>query len=173
LADRIDDNTDIPIYIHHNNNFKLPRDPAAPIIMIGPGTGIAPFRAFMEERDVIGAKGKNWLFFGDQHFTTDFLYQIEWLRYLKQGLLTHMAVAFSRDQDEKVYVQQRLAEHARELYAWLEEGASLYICGDEHHMAKDVHSALIKIVNEQSGHENGEDYLAKLQKEKRYQRDVY
>ncbi|MGZ5615475.1 MAG: assimilatory sulfite reductase (NADPH) flavoprotein subunit, partial [Methylobacter sp.] len=120
LAERIDENATIPIFIDHNNNFKLPADPDTPIIMIGPGTGIAPFRAFIEEREAVGAPGKNWLFFGDQHFETDFLYQAEWLRYLKSGVLTRMDVAFSRDQQQKIYVQHRMAEHAKELYAWLQ-----------------------------------------------------
>jgi len=173
LADRIGEDTTLPVYIDHNNNFKLPADPAAPIIMIGPGTGIAPFRAFVQEREAIGATGKSWLFFGDQHFTTDFLYQAEWLRYLKNGVLTRMNVAFSRDQQQKVYVQHLLAEHGKELYAWLQEGAHLYVCGDEKRMARDVHEALLKLIASTSGLDNAKDYVAALQKEKRYQRDVY
>ena len=141
--------------------------------MIGPGTGIAPFRAFVEEREAVGAPGKNWLFFGDQHFETDFLYQAEWLRYLKHGVLTRMDVAFSRDQEQKIYVQHRMAEHGKELYAWLQEGAHLYVCGDEKRMAHDVHDALLKIVAAEIGADNAEDYVANLQKTKRYQRDVY
>lgn len=172
LADRINEDTTIPVYIDHNNNFKLPTDPSTPIIMIGPGTGIAPFRAFIEEREAVGATGKSWLFFGDQHFMTDFLYQTEWLGYLKSGVLTRMNVAFSRDQEQKVYVQHLMAEHGRELYAWLQEGAHLYVCGDEKRMAHDVHNALLKIVASESGL-SAEDYVAALQKEKRYQRDVY
>jgi sulfite reductase (NADPH) flavoprotein alpha-component len=172
LADRINEDTTIPVYIDHNNNFKLPTDPSTPIIMIGPGTGIAPFRAFIEEREAVGATGKSWLFFGDQHFMTDFLYQTEWLGYLKSGVLTRMNVAFSRDQEQKVYVQHLMAEHGRELYAWLQEGAHLYVCGDEKRMAHDVHNALLKIVAAESGL-SAEDYVAALQKEKRYQRDVY
>ena len=151
LADRIGEETTIPVYIDRNNNFKLPADPATPIIMIGPGTGIAPFRAFVEEREAVGASGKNWLFFGDQHFETDFLYQTEWQRYLKSGVLTRMNVAFSRDQEQKVYVQHLMAEHGKELYAWLQEGAYLYVCGDEKRMAHDVHEALLKIVASESG----------------------
>ncbi|MGZ5629139.1 MAG: assimilatory sulfite reductase (NADPH) flavoprotein subunit [Methylobacter sp.] len=173
LAERIDENAAIPIYIDHNNNFKLPTDPATPIIMIGPGTGIAPFRAFIEEREAVGAPGKNWLFFGDQHFETDFLYQAEWLRYLKNGVLTRMDVAFSRDQQQKIYVQHRMAEHGKELYAWLQEGAHVYVCGDEKRMANDVHQELLNIVAAESGSDNAEDYVANLQKAKRYQRDVY
>ena len=173
LAERIDGDTTIPVYIDRNNNFKLPADPDTPIIMIGPGTGIAPFRAFVEEREAVGAPGKNWLFFGDQHFETDFLYQAEWLRYLKSGLLTRMDVAFSRDQEQKIYVQHLMAEHGKELYAWLQEGAHLYICGDGKRMAHDVHQELLNIVAAESGTDNAEDYIADLQKTKRYQRDVY
>ncbi len=172
LADRIDEAA-VPIYIDRNTNFKLPPDPATSIIMIGPGTGIAPFRAFIEDREAIGASGKSWLFFGDRHFETDFLYQAEWLRYLKSGVLTRMNVAFSRDQEQKIYVQQRMAEHGRELYAWLQEGAHLYVCGDEKRMAHDVHAALLKIVAAEIGPDNAQDYVANLQKNHRYQRDVY
>ncbi len=173
LADRIGEDTTVPVYIDHNNNFKLPADPAAPIIMIGPGTGIAPFRAFVEEREAVGAAGKSWLFFGDQHFETDFLYQTEWLRYLKNGVLTRMNVAFSRDQQQKIYVQHLMAEHGKELYAWLQEGAHLYVCGDEKRMARDVHEALLTVVASISDLDTAKDYVAALQKEKRYQRDVY
>jgi sulfite reductase (NADPH) flavoprotein alpha-component len=173
LADRIGEETTIPVYIDRNTNFKLPADPSIPIIMIGPGTGIAPFRAFVEEREAVGASGKNWLFFGDQHFETDFLYQTEWLRYLKSGVITRMNVAFSRDQKQKIYVQHLMAEHGKELYAWLQEGAYLYVCGDEKRMAHDVHEALLRIVASENGQDNAKDYVAALQKEKRYQRDVY
>jgi sulfite reductase (NADPH) flavoprotein alpha-component len=175
LADHIDEDTTIPVYVEHNNNFKLPADPATPIIMIGPGTGIAPFRAFMEEREAIEASGKNWLFFGDQHFITDFLYQAEWLRYLKNGLLTRMNVAFSRDQEQKIYVQKRMDEQRRDLYAWLQEGAHLYVCGDEKRMAHDVNEALLTIVASEGGlnSEQAEAYVKTLQKQKRYQRDIY
>ncbi|MGZ4976158.1 MAG: assimilatory sulfite reductase (NADPH) flavoprotein subunit [Methylobacter sp.] len=173
LAERIDEDTIIPVYIDSNNNFKLPVDPSTAIIMIGPGTGIAPFRAFVEEREAIGATGKNWLFFGDRHFETDFLYQAEWLRYLKNGVLTRMNVAFSRDQQQKIYVQHLMAEHGKELYMWLQEGAHLYVCGDEKQMARDVHAALINIVAAEIGTDNAEDYVVNLQKAKRYQRDVY
>ena len=145
--------------------------------MIGPGTGIAPFRAFMEEREAIEASGKNWLFFGDQHFMTDFLYQVEWLHYLKNGLLTRMNVAFSRDQEQKIYVQQRMDEQRRNLYAWLQEGAHLYVCGDEKRMAHDVNEALLTIVASEGGlnSEQAEAYVKTLQKQKqkRYQRDIY
>ncbi|MGJ0483750.1 MAG: assimilatory sulfite reductase (NADPH) flavoprotein subunit [Methylomicrobium sp.] len=175
LADRIDEETTISVYVDHNNNFKLPADPATPIIMIGPGTGIAPFRAFIEEREAVGAGGKNWLFFGDQHFTTDFLYQAEWLSYLKSGLLTRMNVAFSRDQGQKIYVQQRMAEQGSDFYAWLQEGAHLYVCGDEKRMAHDVNEAILSIVASEGdlNREQAETYIKILQKEKRFQRDVY
>jgi len=172
LADRINEAV-IPVYIDRNTNFKLPSDPATSIIMIGPGTGIAPFRAFIEEREAIGASGKNWLFFGDRHFETDFLYQAEWLRYLKSGVLSRMNVAFSRDQEQKIYVQHRMAEHGRELYMWLQEGAHIYVCGDEKCMAHDVDAALLKIVAAEIGPDNAQDYVANLQKNNRYQRDVY
>ncbi len=173
LADRIGEDAAIPVYIDCNNNFKLPADPATPIIMVGPGTGIAPFRAFVEEREAVGAPGKNWLFFGEQHFETDFLYQAEWLRYLKSGVLTRMNVAFSRDQEQKVYVQHLMAEHGKKLYAWLQDGAHLYVCGDAKQMAHDVHAVLVNIVAAEIGTDNAEGYVAELQKTKRYQRDVY
>jgi sulfite reductase (NADPH) flavoprotein alpha-component len=175
LSDRIGEYTTVPVYVDHNSNFKLPADPSRPVIMVGPGTGIAPFRAFVEEREAIGASGKNWLFFGDQHFMTDFLYQSEWLKYLKSGVLTRMNVAFSRDQQEKVYVQQRMLEHGADLYAWLQDGAHFYVCGDEKRMAHDVHNALLSIVAKEGGlsAEQAEEYVKNLQKEKRYQRDVY
>jgi sulfite reductase (NADPH) flavoprotein alpha-component len=173
LAERIDEDATISVYVDHNTNFKLPVDSSTPIVMIGPGTGIAPFRAFVEEREAVGATGKNWLFFGDQHFGTDFLYQTEWQRYLKNGVLTRMDVAFSRDQEQKIYVQHLMAEHGKELYTWLQEGAHLYVCGDEKRMAHDVHQALLRIVAAEIGSDNAEDYVANLQKAKRYQRDVY
>lgn len=165
----------VPVYIHENRNFKLPVDPQAPIIMIGPGTGVAPFRAFMEEREARGAGGPNWLFFGDRRFTTDFLYQIEWQKFHKEALLTRLDVAFSRDQQDKVYVQHRLKEHAQELYRWIEEGAYVFVCGDANRMAHDVHAALIEIIAGQGGksHEDAEHLLMQMIKEKRYQRDTY
>lgn len=174
-AERVQPGDTLPVYIHRNPNFKLPSDPERPIIMIGPGTGIAPFRSFLEEREEIGATGKTWLFFGDQHFVTDFLYQIEWQRWLKDGVLTRMDVAFSRDTDKKVYVQHRMLEKSKELFQWLEEGAAIYVCGDEKQMAKDVHHTLETILKTE-GHmseEEAEGYLIEMQKQKRYQRDVY
>ena len=165
----------LPVYIQHNENFKLPMNPDTPIIMVGPGTGVAPFRSFMQEREEKGVKGKSWLFFGDQHFVTDFLYQTEWQRWLKESVLTKMDVAFSRDTTEKVYVQHRMLEQSKEMFKWLQEGAVVYICGDEKSMAHDVHTALLAIIEKEGGmsRERAEDYLAKMQQEKRYQRDVY
>ena len=174
-AERLQPGDTLPIFIQHNENFKLPQNPDVPIIMVGPGTGIAPFRSFMQDREEIGAEGKSWLFFGDQYFATDFLYQTEWQKWLKNGVLTKMDVAFSRDQEEKVYVQHRMLEHSKELFAWLEEGAYIYICGDEKNMAHDVHNTLLTIIEKEGGltREKAQEYLADLQKQKRYQRDVY
>lgn len=165
----------IPVFTQTNSHFRPPKDPALPMIMVGPGTGIAPFRAFIEEREAIGASGKNWLFFGDQHLASDFLYQQEWEDKLKRGVLTKLSLAFSRDQAERIYVQQRMREEAQALYAWLEEGASFYICGDASRMAKDVHAALIDVVIKAGGHsrEQAEAYVKTLEQQGRYQRDVY
>jgi len=175
VAERVKPGDTLPVYVHHNPEFKLPTEPDVPIIMIGPGTGVAPFRSFLAEREEIGASGKTWLFFGDRRFLTDFLYQLNWQRWLKEGVLTRMDVAFSRDTDQKVYVQHRMLEKSRELFAWLEEGAHVYVCGDEKRMAKDVHAALLEIIRQEGGlsREESEAYLAKMRQEKRYQRDVY
>ena len=174
-AERLEPGDTIPVYIQHNDNFKLPENPDTPIIMVGPGTGVAPFRSFMQEREETGAEGKSWLFFGDQHFVTDFLYQTEWQRWVKDGVLTKMDVAFSRDTEEKVYVQHRMQEHSKELFEWLQEGAVVYICGDEKNMAHDVHNTLIEIIEKEGkmSREKAEAYLADMQQQKRYQRDVY
>ncbi len=174
-ADRLQPGDSVPIYIQHNENFKLPANPETPIIMVGPGTGVAPFRSFMQEREETGAEGKSWMLFGDQHFVTDFLYQTEWQKWLKDGVLTRMDVAFSRDTAEKVYVQHRMLEHSKELFEWLQEGAVVYICGDEKHMAHDVHQTLIGIIEKEGSlsREEAEAYLADMQQQKRYQRDVY
>ncbi|MER2090820.1 MAG: sulfite reductase [NADPH] flavoprotein alpha-component, partial [Sporosarcina sp.] len=165
----------LPVYVQRNANFKLPEDPDTPIIMIGPGTGVAPFRSFLEEREEISAEGETWLFFGDQHFVTDFLYQVEWQKWLKQGVLTRMDVAFSRDADEKVYVQHRMLEKSKDIFQWLEEGAVVYVCGDEKQMATDVHATLEKILEEEGAMSSKEAtaYLTDMQQQKRYQRDVY
>ena len=175
FAERIQPGYTVPIYLKRNPNFKFPKNGDTPVIMIGPGTGIAPFRAHMQEREEYGYKGNTWLFFGDQHFTTDFLYQTEWQEWLKDGFLEKMNVAFSRDTDQKVYVQHRIAEHSKEFNEWLEKGASIYICGDEKNMAKDVHQAIRNVlVKEQNlTEEDAESYLKQMKKDKRYQRDVY
>ncbi|WP_276731256.1 assimilatory sulfite reductase (NADPH) flavoprotein subunit [Bacillus sp. (in: firmicutes)] len=174
-AERLQPGDTLPVYVQHNQNFKLPKDPETPIIMVGPGTGVAPFRSFMQEREEAGAEGKAWMFFGDQHFVTDFLYQTEWQNWLKDGVLTKMDVAFSRDTEEKVYVQHRMLEQSADLFEWLQEGAAVYICGDEKHMAHDVHNTLLEIIEKEGNmsREEAEDYLADMQQQKRYQRDVY
>lgn len=175
LADEVSVGDAVKVYFHHNNNFRLPASDDIPIIMIGPGTGIAPFRAFIEERAAREAKGKNWLFFGDQHFTYDFLYQLEWLDYLESGVLTDLSLAFSRDQKEKIYVQHRILERGEEIYRWMEEGAHLYVCGDASRMAKDVQQALMDVIAEHGNKspEEAKAYLESMRKAKRYQRDVY
>lgn len=175
LAERLAEGGSIRVFVETNNNFRLPENDDTPVIMIGPGTGIAPFRAFLQERDARGAGGKNWLFFGNPHFTQDFLYQVELQNYLKQGLLTRLDVAFSRDTAEKVYVQHKLLKHAAEVWQWLEQGAHLYICGDGARMAKDVHQALLTIVQQQGGKDEkaAQQYLDQLRIAKRYQKDVY
>ncbi|MCC8421785.1 NADPH-dependent assimilatory sulfite reductase flavoprotein subunit [Photorhabdus thracensis] len=175
LADRLQEEGDIRIFIEHNDNFRLPANPQTPVIMIGPGTGIAPFRAFMQQRDADGAEGKNWLFFGNPHFTEDFLYQVEWQRYVKDGLLTRIDLAWSRDQQHKVYVQDKLREQGEEVWRWIKEGAHLYVCGDANRMAKDVERALLDIISEYGGMdtEQADEFLSELRLERRYQRDVY
>ncbi|MFD2926145.1 assimilatory sulfite reductase (NADPH) flavoprotein subunit [Halobacillus naozhouensis] len=174
-AERSQPGDTLPVFIQRNSNFKLPENPDTPVIMIGAGTGVAPYRAFLEEREETGAEGESWLFFGDQHFVTDFLYQVEWQRWLREGILTRVDVAFSRDTSEKVYVQHRMLEKSHDLYQWLQDGAAIYVCGDEKYMAKDVEATLLTIL-EQEGQmsiEEAETYLAELRKQKRYQRDVY
>ena len=175
VAERLRAGDKLKVYVKPNRNFRLPEDPARPMIMIGPGTGVAPFRAFLQERQATGAKGRNWLFFGDRNYTHDFLYQLEWQDLHKEGVLSEIDVAFSRDQPEKVYVQHRMWQRREELYAWLEDGAHLYVCGDEKAMAKDVHATLAAIVADQGQRpaEAAETYLADLKKQHRYQRDVY
>ncbi|MDF2376372.1 MAG: assimilatory sulfite reductase (NADPH) flavoprotein subunit [Verrucomicrobiales bacterium] len=175
LADDVAVGEKVRVFFHSNKNFRLPENNETPIIMVGPGTGIAPFRAFVEERSADSATGKNWLFFGDQHFSYDFLYQLEWLDYLEDGSLTELTTAFSRDQKEKIYVQHRLLERGAEIWQWLEEGACFYVCGDASKMAKDVHQALIDITVAHGGKsaDEAKAYVDALRKEKRYQRDVY
>ncbi|MBC2606981.1 assimilatory sulfite reductase (NADPH) flavoprotein subunit [Pelagicoccus albus] len=175
IADMWEEGSTAGIYFHSNKNFKLPADSGTPIIMVGPGTGIAPFRSFIEERAATGAKGENWLFFGDQRYTYDFLYQTEWQDYLKKGVLTKLDLAFSRDQPEKIYVQDRMRENGKELWEWLDKGAYFYVCGDASRMAKDVNQALIDIVAEHGGksEEDAIAYVKQMTKERRYGRDVY
>jgi len=165
----------LPIYVHKNPNFRLPEQKETPIIMIGAGTGIAPYRAFLEEREELGVEGKAWLIFGDQHFVTDFLYQTDWQRWLASGTLSQMHIAFSRDTDKKVYVQHKLEENAANFYEWLEQGAVIYVCGDEKSMAADVDATIHRII-EQQGQKTSEQARAlvqELKQQKRYQRDVY
>ncbi len=175
LAERISKGSKAEVFVTTNKKFKLPVNKETPIIMVGPGTGIAPFRAFIEERKATSATGKNWLFFGDQHYSTDFLYQSEWQNYLNEGILTKLDVAFSRDQKEKIYVQNRMLDNSRELFAWLEKGAYFYVCGDATRMANDVDDALHDIIEKEGGleQEDAKAYVKKLKDEKRYLRDVY
>ncbi len=175
LGERAPVGESLPVFLHENNAFRLPADTTAPIIMIGPGTGIAPFRAFLEERQATGQTGDNWLFFGEQRSVSDYLYKDQFLAMQKDGLLTNLHTAFSRDQGKKVYVQDRMQENAAELYAWLERGAYFYVCGDASRMAKDVESALLDCIAKGSDGtlEHAAEYLAAMKKAKRYQRDVY
>lgn len=174
LASLTDEGATVPIYLHRNAGFRLPA-PDVPIIMIGPGTGVAPFRAFVAERAATGARGRNWLFFGDRCFETDFLYQADWLEWRAQGVLTRIDVAFSRDQDRKIYVQDRLRENGADVWKWLNDGAYVYVCGDAQRMAPDVHATLLEIARRHGSYseEQAIEYLAQLQRERRYQRDVY
>ncbi|EPS8494476.1 NADPH-dependent assimilatory sulfite reductase flavoprotein subunit [Yersinia enterocolitica] len=175
LADRLEVDGDIRIFIEHNDNFRLPTNLETPVIMIGPGTGIAPFRAFMQQREADGATGKNWLLFGNPHFTEDFLYQVEWQRYVKDGLLTRIDLAWSRDQADKIYVQDKLREQGAELWNWIQQGAHIYVCGDANRMAKDVEQVLLDVValHGAMDAEQADEYLSELRLARRYQRDVY
>ncbi|WP_173917461.1 assimilatory sulfite reductase (NADPH) flavoprotein subunit [Halobacillus sp. Marseille-Q1614] len=174
-SERSEPGSTLPVFVQRNQNFKLPQNPDTPIIMIGAGTGVAPYRAFLEEREETEASGGSWLFFGEQHFVTDFLYQTEWQRWLKEGVLTKMDIAFSRDTSEKVYVQHRMLEQSEALYEWLQAGAHVYVCGDEKYMAKDVQDTLLAIIQKEGelNEEEANTYLNEMRKEKRYQRDVY
>lgn len=165
----------LPIFIEENSRFRLPEDSSRDIIMIGPGTGIAPFRAFVQERAATQAHGRNWLFFGNPHFSTDFLYQTEWQRALQDGDLHRLDLAFSRDQADKVYVQHRLLERAGDLYAWIQDGAHVYVCGDANQMAKDVHQALLRMAQQEGGLDETQAraWLDELAAQGRYARDVY
>lgn len=175
IADNLEPGKEIKLFIESNESFRLPEDTNTPVIMVGPGTGIAPFRAFVEERSETGAGGENWLFFGDQHFGTDFLYQTEWQRFLKQGSISRMNTAFSRDGKNKLYVQHRMQQHATELFSWLEKGAHFYVCGDAKRMAKDVKQTLVGIVQQEGklSEEAATEYVKQLIKKGRYQEDVY
>jgi len=175
LGDRAAVGEKLPVFLHANGNFRLPEDTNAPVIMIGPGTGIAPFRSFLEYRQVMNHKGDNWLFFGEQRSVSDYLYKDQFQAMEKEGFLTRLHTAFSRDQQRKVYVQDRMRENSEELFAWLEAGAYFYVCGDAVRMAKDVELTLLDIIAagtagtlEQAG-----EYLGEMKKQKRYQRDVY
>ncbi|EPY6919532.1 NADPH-dependent assimilatory sulfite reductase flavoprotein subunit [Klebsiella variicola subsp. variicola] len=175
LADRVEEDGEVRVFIEHNDNFRLPANPETPVIMIGPGTGIAPFRAFMQQRAADGVQGKNWLFFGNPHFTEDFLYQVEWQSYVKEGLLTRIDLAWSRDQQQKVYVQDKLREQGAELWRWINDGAHIYVCGDANRMAKDVEHTLLEVIAEYGAMdaEAADEFLSELRVERRYQRDVY
>jgi len=175
LSDVKIENEHIPVFIEANPHFRLPKDPTVPIIMIGAGTGIAPFRAFVQHRAHQENAGKSWLFFGNRHYETEFLYQAEWRQHLENGTLTRMDATFSRDGNEKKYVQHCLQEHAADVFSWLEEGAHLYLCGDMNGLSTDVQQTLIRIVSEQGARsiEEAEAYLDELQTAERFQLDVY
>jgi sulfite reductase (NADPH) flavoprotein alpha-component len=175
LADRTTESAKILMFVHVAKGFRLPEDPATPIIMIGPGTGVAPFRAYLHERKQIGATGKNWLFFGEQRYRCDFFYREEFDALQREGVLSRFDVAFSRDQAQKVYVQHRMLENSRDIYAWLEEGAHFFVCGDAARMAKDVDVALHQIVEKEGAKtpEAAAEYIEAMKKQKRYKRDVY
>lgn len=175
LAERIQPGDTLPIYLKKNPNFKFPFDEETPVIMIGPGTGVAPFRSYMQEREELGLSGNTWLFFGEQYFTTDFLYQTEWQAWLKDETLAKLDLAFSRDTEEKIYVQHRIAQQSELFYQWLQDGAAIYVCGDEKHMAKDVHDTIRSVIEQEGdmSEADAEAYLTQMKQEKRYQRDVY
>ncbi|MUP37519.1 assimilatory sulfite reductase (NADPH) flavoprotein subunit [Labilibaculum euxinus] len=175
ITDEINVGDHLPIYIDKNESFRLPDDENKPLIMVGAGTGVAPYRSFLQEREQNKAKGKSWLFFGNQRFKKDFLYQLEWQKFLKKGILQKLDVAFSRDQEEKAYVQHRLKENGKEIFQWLENGAHFYICGDKKYMAKDVQTSLLEIIQNEGGitPEKAEEYLKNLKREKRLLLDVY
>lgn len=175
LADRLSPDTPVPVFVQTSHGFRVPADPSAPMIMVGPGTGIAPFRAFLEEREAVGASGRNWLFFGAQHRAQDFLYEAQIADWKSRGHLERLSLAFSRDQAEKVYVQDRMLEEGAELWAWLQEGAHFYVCGDASRMARDVDTALQKVIQIHGSRsaEEAAEFLQELRNQKRYQRDVY
>ena len=175
LGHLLEEDDDVRVFIEPNRNFRLPADDDTPIIMIGAGTGVAPFRAFMQQRDAAGAAGKNWLIFGNQRFTDDFLYQSEWLQYRKSGLLTRADLAWSRQGEHKVYVQHKLQEAGADVWQWLQEGTHVYVCGDASRMARDVENTLLDIIRTHGrlDEDDADDYLNTLREDRRYQRDVY
>jgi sulfite reductase (NADPH) flavoprotein alpha-component len=175
LADRVTETTRVPVFIQQAKHFRLPENLERPVIMVGPGTGIAPFRAFLQERHATGAKGGNWLFFGAQKSATDYFYREELETLQAKGCLTRLDLAFSRDQAEKIYVQTRMQQNAAELWRWLEDGAHFYVCGDAKRMAKDVDDTLHAVIREAGGRsdDQAKEYVSTMKKEKRYQRDVY
>ncbi len=175
LADRVSQDTPLPVFVQTSHGFRLPEDGAKPVIMVGPGTGVAPFRAFLQDRQATGAKGKNWLFFGEQSRAQSYFYKDEWATMIKSGTLTRLDTAFSRDQEQKIYVQHRMAENGAELYRWLEDGAHFYVCGDASRMAKDVDAALHQVIETHGGKSANEAkaYVSSLKETKRYARDVY
>jgi sulfite reductase (NADPH) flavoprotein alpha-component len=175
LADLVGEATDVRIFFTPNNNFRVPNDDNLPMVMVGPGTGIAPFRAFLQEREFRKAPGKNWLFFGDRNASTDFIYREEIEAMQASGLLTKLDLAFSRDQAEKIYVQDRMLENGAELFAWLEQGGYFFVCGDAYRMAKDVDQALLDVIRIHGNMSATEaaEYVNQLKKDKRYVRDVY
>jgi len=176
LAERVSETDRVPVFVHTAKGFRLPEDGNTPIIMVGPGTGVAPFRAYLQDRKATGAKGKSWLFFGEQRRASDFLYEAEFKALQADGILARFDTAFSRDQAHKVYVQNRMMENAAEIWKWIDqEGAHFFVCGDAARMAKDVDAALLKIV-ETEGRKTVEEagvYVEELKKAKRYKRDVY
>ncbi|HEU5115393.1 MAG TPA: sulfite reductase subunit alpha, partial [Isosphaeraceae bacterium] len=175
LADRVTSGSSLRVFVQKSHGFRLPADPKTPVIMVGPGTGIAPFRAFLHERDVLGAPGRTWLFFGDQRSSHDFLYQAELLDLKQRGILSRMETAFSRDQEKKIYVQDRIREHGAEIFSWLEAGAYLYVCGDAKRMATDVDRALRDLIAHSGSmtEQSARAYMAALTSSGRYLRDVY
>lgn len=175
IGARLEEGGEVRVFIEPNPHFRLPENGDTPVIMIGAGTGIAPFRAFMQQRSANGDSGKNWLFFGNQRLADDFLYQLEWVDFRKDGLLTRADLAWSRQGEHKVYVQHKIAEHAAEVWSWLQQGAHVYVCGDATRMARDVEEALLEVIAGQGklGRDEAEDYLNDMREDKRYQRDVY
>jgi len=175
LAALTGDEAKVRIFIEPNERFRLPADPARDVIMIGPGTGVAPYRGFLQQREAQGATGRNWLVFGARHFDSEFLYQVEWQDAARKGLLRRVDLAFSRDRTPRTYVQDRLREAGAELFAWLEAGAHLYVCGDSEHMAPDVNAALVDVIEAHGGlgREAAEGYVRRLADDRRYLRDVY